>query len=76
MLISNCRVSTKTQGLSLQTGRTSIFGCVKSLVLNKHICSFSANAVQTAEPTLLQWQEAHANDTAAAGAGTTAASPR
>lgn len=53
-----------------------MFGYLKYLFLNKHICSISANAAQTAEPTLLWWQEAHANGMAAAGTGTTAASPR
>lgn len=76
MLISNYRVSTRTQGLGLLLGRTSTFGYLESLVLNKRICSYSANAVQTAEATLLQWQKAHTNHAAAAGAGTTAASPR
>lgn len=51
-------------------------GYLNSLFSNQHICSLSAKAAQTAEPTLLWWQEAHANGTAAAGTGTTAASPR
>jgi len=53
-----------------------MFGYLKYLFLNKHIYSISANAAQTAEPTILWWQETHTNDTAAAGTGTPAASPR
>lgn len=53
-----------------------MFGYLKYLFLNKHIRNISANAAQTAKPTLLQWQETQANGTAAAGTGTTAASPR
>lgn len=53
-----------------------MFGYLQSLFLNKHFCSLSANAAQAAEPALLRWQEAKANQAAAAGTGTTAGSPR